>query len=159
MPTAAQAVRIARYHPHITPRKPKPPAMFNNFAMCAASAAVVADGIENSAAAMKANMKTRPKNVREKNALTRKVPIRKTKLVRHLQQSVVEREDTADITRTRRSCLHRNVVKTLRRGVSRAMGASKFCYEWRGDLMCWILRICEAAKVTTIHQEDGHGKR
>jgi hypothetical protein len=55
--------------------------------MCARSAAVVADAIEKSAAAMNANSITRPRKVRVKKALTRRVPMRKTKLVRHLWKS------------------------------------------------------------------------
>jgi hypothetical protein len=80
IPTAAHAVMIARYQPLISPRNPKPPAMCSNFAMCSRSASVVADATLKSAAAMKANSITRPKNVNVKNKLTRMVPMRKTKL-------------------------------------------------------------------------------
>lgn len=80
MPTASQAVKIARYHPQTKPMNPKPPAILSNLLMCARSAGVVADATEKSAAAMKENSMTRPKNVSVKKRLTRNVPIKKTKL-------------------------------------------------------------------------------
>lgn len=80
IPTASQAVIIARYQPDIKPRKPKPPAHFSNVLMCSTSASVVADATEKSAAAIKAKSMTRPKNVAVKKRLTRSVPIKKTKL-------------------------------------------------------------------------------
>ena len=81
MPTDSQAVMMARYQPLIRPRKPNPPAMCNNVAMCSRSASVAAEAIEKSAAAMKAKSITRPKKVRVKNTFTRRVAMRKTKLV------------------------------------------------------------------------------
>jgi hypothetical protein len=87
IPTASQAVRIARYHPEIKPKKPKPPPICSNFAMCSTSASVVADATEKSAAAMKANSMTRPKKVKVKKAFTRMVLMRNIKLARHLYGS------------------------------------------------------------------------
>lgn len=84
IPTASQAVRIARYQPQTNPMNPKPPAIFNSLLICARSAAVVADATEKSAAAMKAKSMMRPKKVRVKNRFTRKVPMKKTKLAMHL---------------------------------------------------------------------------
>ena len=80
MPTASQAVRIARYQPHTRPMNPNPPAMCSNLLICSTSASVVACPMRKSAAAMKENSIMRPKNVRVKKILTRKVPIKNTKL-------------------------------------------------------------------------------
>jgi len=80
IPTASQAVRMARYQPEIKPRNPNPPAHRNNVFICSRSASVVAEAMEKSAAAMKPNSMTSPKNVNVKKRLTRRVPIKKTKL-------------------------------------------------------------------------------
>lgn len=78
MPTASQAVKMARYHPQTSPINPKPPAICNNLAICSTSASVVAVPTLKSAAAMKLKSPIRPKNVAVKNRLTRNVPMKKT---------------------------------------------------------------------------------
>ena len=80
IPTDSHAVRIARYQPQTKPINPNPPAICSSLAMCKRSASVEADATEKSAAAMKANSITRPKNVKQKKRLTRTVAMRKTKL-------------------------------------------------------------------------------
>lgn len=83
-PTASMTVSRARYQPQITPSIPKPPPILSRYATCSRSAAVVADGTAKSAAAMKANRKTRPMKTSVNNAFTRSVPTKRTKLTRHL---------------------------------------------------------------------------
>lgn len=72
------------YQPQIRPMKPKPPATFSNINMWARSASEAAVGTAASAAAIKANKKTRPKKRPTNSKLTRSVPIRITKLTMHL---------------------------------------------------------------------------
>lgn len=84
IPTAAQPVRIAKYHPDTNPIMPNPPPILKSINMCSRSASVVADAIEKSAAAMKEKSITSPKKVRVKSRFTRIVQIRKTKETRVL---------------------------------------------------------------------------
>lgn len=79
MPTASHAVKIARYHPLIKPKNPKPPAICSSFSTCRRPASVVALATLKSAAAMNEKSMTRPKKVNVKKRLTLSVPIRNTK--------------------------------------------------------------------------------
>jgi hypothetical protein len=75
---------MVTYHPQHMPTKPKPPATFNNIKMWPRSASVAAVGTDASAAAIKANKKTRLVNRPTNSKLTRSVPMRMMKLTMHL---------------------------------------------------------------------------
>lgn len=78
---------------------------------------------------------TRPKNVNVKKRLTRIVPMRNTKLAIALFYDQYCNRSTIE------DSLHRDVVKALRRVISRTIGTSKLT-KWAGSLMNRILGVC-----------------
>jgi len=128
--TVSQTSRMARYQPQIRPMKPKPPATFSNINMWARSASEAAVGTAASAAAIKANKKTRPKK-RPTNTTTEEfIPV---------------------------GNVHCDVVEDLRRVVGRTVRAT-FGSECGCDLVHRVLVVREGTPVGSVNDEDGEGE-
>lgn len=76
------------HQPQIDVTKPKPPATFSRYSMCSTSTVVVAYGVANCAAAIRAKRGIRQKIATANGTFVRMAPRKKTKLMRVLVRTV-----------------------------------------------------------------------